>query len=169
MDQIDPKDNRVIRTWSSIAVAAQNSNVSPKDISDCTTGKRESAGGFVWKSSTDTQALEIAEAMELLEEGVVETQQQDKAMEGSNWRQKLYKTTKTYKTGGTLRDYQLDGLNWLLRCWYQKRSSILADEMGLGKTVQVVTTLEHMYEVEHIRGPFLVCVPFHHLSLAAGV
>ena len=69
MDQIDPKDNRVIRTWSSIAVAAQNSNVSPKDISDCTTGKRESAGGFVWKSSTDTQALEIAEAMELLEEG----------------------------------------------------------------------------------------------------
>ena len=36
--------------------------------------------------------------------------------------------------------------------------------MGLGKTVQVVTTLEHMYEVEHIRGPFLVCVPLSTIS-----
>jgi SNF2 family DNA or RNA helicase len=65
-------------------------------------------------------------------------------------------------------------LNWLLRCWYTKLSSILADEMGmshplsltlslsllgLGKTVQVVAFLEHLHDVESIRGPFLVCVP----------
>ena len=30
---------------------------------------------------------------------------------------------------------------------------------GLGKTVQVVTFLDHLYEVEQIRGPFLIAVP----------
>lgn len=32
-------------------------------------------------------------------------------------------------------------------------------QMGLGKTVQVVSFLEHIFEIEKIRGPFLVCVP----------
>jgi SNF2 family DNA or RNA helicase len=32
-----------------------------------------------------------------------------------------------------LRGYQLEGVNWLLWNWYNKRSCILADEMGLGK------------------------------------
>lgn len=36
-------------------------------------------------------------------------------------------------TGLRLRDYQLEGLNWLLWNWWHKRSCILADEMGLGK------------------------------------
>ena len=42
---------------------------------------------------------------------------------------------------GTLRDYQLDGLNWLVYSWYQDQNCILADEMGLGKTVQCVSLL----------------------------
>ncbi len=79
--------------------------------------------------------------------------------EESNWQAKRYKKSKEYLNGGTLRDYQLYGLNWLLRCWYCKRSSILADEMGLGKTVQVVTFLDHLFEVEKIAGPFLISVP----------
>ena len=40
---------------------------------------------------------------------------------------------------GTLRDYQLDGLNWLVYSWSKGHNSILADEMGLGKTVQCVS------------------------------
>lgn len=31
-----------------------------------------------------------------------------------------------------LRDYQLDGLNWLVHAWHRETSVILADEMGLG-------------------------------------
>jgi len=34
--------------------------------------------------------------------------------------------------GLKLRDYQLEGVNWLLWNWWYKRSCILADEMGLG-------------------------------------
>jgi chromodomain-helicase-DNA-binding protein 7 len=93
-----------------------------------------------------------------------------------NLTSKLYTKTKIYKGGNTLREYQLEGLNWLLRCWYGKRSCILADEMGLGKTVQVCTInycdeflqvarsqivcfLEHLFEAENMKGPFLVAVP----------
>ena len=32
-----------------------------------------------------------------------------------------------------LRDYQLDGLNWLANSWCRQNGVILADEMGLGK------------------------------------
>lgn len=42
---------------------------------------------------------------------------------------------------GTLRDYQLDGLNWLVYSWSKGNNSILADEMGLGKTVQCVSMI----------------------------
>jgi len=78
----------------------------------------------------------------------------------TSWTSRLYKKSKEYKnTGNFLRDYQREGLNWMLRCFYQKKSVILADEMGLGKTVQVVTFMEHLFEVENLRGPFLICVP----------
>lgn len=39
-----------------------------------------------------------------------------------------------------LRDYQMDGLNWLIHSWSKENSVILADEMGLGKTIQVIET-----------------------------
>ena len=64
--------------------------------------------------------------------------------EEKKWKQKLHKVSKEYKNGGKLRDYQIEGLNWLLKCWYSKRSSILADEMGLGKTVQVARITYHI-------------------------
>ena len=48
--------------------------------------------------------------------------------------------------------------------WYNRRSVLLADEMGLGKTVQSVTTLNHIWTVENVRGPFLVLAPLSTLS-----
>jgi hypothetical protein len=36
-------------------------------------------------------------------------------------------------SGGALRDYQLEGLNWLIYSWMNNTNAILADEMGLGK------------------------------------
>jgi ATP-dependent DNA helicase len=35
--------------------------------------------------------------------------------------------------GGTMRDYQLEGLTWMFEICSQGMSGILADEMGLGK------------------------------------
>ncbi|KAK2964236.1 putative Chromodomain-helicase-DNA-binding protein [Blattamonas nauphoetae] len=53
------------------------------------------------------------------------------------------KESPEYLNGHRLRDYQVDGLNWMLFNWYQGRNGILADEMGLGKaqplTAKVLT------------------------------
>ena len=64
-----------------------------------------------------------------------------------------------YKHQHTLRDFQLQGLNWLVFCWCHGRGSILADEMGLGKTVQSISFLQHLRTVQLIPGPFLVVAP----------
>eukprot|EP00071_Canis_lupus_P027063 XP_022260620.1 chromodomain-helicase-DNA-binding protein 1-like isoform X6 [Canis lupus familiaris] len=40
-------------------------------------------------------------------------------------------------TGIRLRSYQLEGVNWLARCFHCQNGCILGDEMGLGKTCQI--------------------------------
>lgn len=67
--------------------------------------------------------------------------------------------------GFKLRSYQMEGVNWLLFNWWNKRSCILADEMGLGKTIQSTAFLRELQTNPHtqIRGPFLIVAP---LSLA---
>eukprot|EP00198_Chlamydomonas_reinhardtii_P013917 XP_001703254.1 chromodomain-helicase-DNA-binding protein [Chlamydomonas reinhardtii] len=65
----------------------------------------------------------------------------------------------SYLNGGTLRDYQMESLNWMIYSWSENRNIILADEMGLGKTVQCVSFIGTLSEELQIRGPFLVVVP----------
>ncbi|XP_073225056.1 protein CHROMATIN REMODELING 5-like isoform X6 [Cicer arietinum] len=43
--------------------------------------------------------------------------------------------------GGKLRDYQLEGLNFLVNSWRNDTNVVLADEMDLGKTVQSISML----------------------------
>ncbi|KAF8984052.1 choline dehydrogenase 6 [Entomortierella lignicola] len=69
------------------------------------------------------------------------------------------KESPLFKHGNQLRQYQMEGLNWLLDCWFNGQACIMADEMGLGKTVQSVTFLNEIHNTYHIRGPFLVIAP----------
>ena len=57
------------------------------------------------------------------------------------FKNRALETQPEFLKAGTLRDYQLDGLNWLIYSWMQNQNCILADEMGLGKTVQCVSLL----------------------------
>ncbi|EJW04008.1 hypothetical protein EDEG_01702 [Edhazardia aedis USNM 41457] len=59
----------------------------------------------------------------------------------------------------TLKPYQLQGLNWLVKLYDQGINGILADDMGLGKTIQSISFLAHLYEKEDIQGPFLIITP----------
>lgn len=65
-----------------------------------------------------------------------------------------------------LRGYQLEGVNWLLWNWWNKRSCILADEMGLGKTIQSVGFLDQLshQSATSVRGPFLIVAPLSLVS-----
>ena len=59
----------------------------------------------------------------------------------------------------SLRDYQLDGLNWLANSWCKQNGVILADEMGLGKTVQAISFLSYVFNEHCLYGPFLIVIP----------
>ncbi|KAM9275888.1 chromodomain-helicase-DNA-binding protein 2 isoform 5-T10 [Morus bassanus] len=63
-----------------------------------------------------------------------------------------------------LRDYQLEGLNWLAHSWCKSNSVILADEMGLGKTIQTISFLSYLFHQHQLYGPFLVVVPLSTLT-----
>ncbi|KAH3662274.1 hypothetical protein OGAPHI_005523 [Ogataea philodendri] len=60
---------------------------------------------------------------------------------------------------GKLRDYQIQGLNWLISLYENRLSGILADEMGLGKTLQTISFLGFLRYYKGIDGPFIVVVP----------
>lgn len=61
-------------------------------------------------------------------------------------------------TGGTMRAYQLEGLEWLFQLYSQGVNGILADEMGLGKTIQTIAFLALLREKKSY-GPFLIAAP----------
>ncbi|MBA4024505.1 MAG: helicase SNF2 [Gordonia sp.] len=58
----------------------------------------------------------------------------------------------------TLRDYQLEGLNWLSFLWDNGFGGILADDMGLGKTLQTLAMFGRARENGETRR-FLVVAP----------
>ncbi|KAI1662520.1 SWI/SNF family of DNA-dependent ATPase [Daldinia decipiens] len=60
---------------------------------------------------------------------------------------------------GTMRDYQIAGLNWLISLHENGISGILADEMGLGKTLQTISFLGYLRHIMDTKGPHLVIVP----------
>ncbi|KGO46627.1 Helicase, C-terminal [Penicillium expansum] len=66
-------------------------------------------------------------------------------------------------SGGKMRTYQLEGLEWLKTLWMNGLCGILADEMGLGKTVQAISMIAFLKE-NNISGPFLIAAPLSTVS-----
>ena len=73
-------------------------------------------------------------------------------------------TKYVFRNGGSLRDYQAEGVTWFLANYVNRRSCILADEMGLGKTLQTAAFCNLLVEKMHKKGPFLICVPLSTLA-----
>ncbi|KAK4548522.1 hypothetical protein LTR36_009432 [Oleoguttula mirabilis] len=66
--------------------------------------------------------------------------------------------------GGTLKEYQVKGLQWMLSLYNNNLNGILADEMGLGKTIQTISLITYLIEKKQQHGPFLVVVPLSTLT-----
>lgn len=66
--------------------------------------------------------------------------------------------------GGTLKEYQVKGLQWMISLYNNNLNGILADEMGLGKTIQTISLITHLIEKKKQNGPFLVIVPLSTLT-----
>ena len=69
-----------------------------------------------------------------------------------------------YLNGGSLRDYQAEGVTWFLANFINRRSCIMADEMGLGKTLQTAAFIHLLVEKMYQPGPFLIVVPLSTLA-----
>lgn len=66
-------------------------------------------------------------------------------------------------SGGKMRTYQLEGLEWLKTLWMNGLCGILADEMGLGKTVQAISMIAFLKE-NNVSGPFMIAAPLSTVS-----
>lgn len=64
-----------------------------------------------------------------------------------------------YVEGGTMRDYQIRGLNWMVDLDSKGLNGILADEMGLGKTLQTISLIGYIKHYQNNQAPCLVVVP----------
>ncbi|KAL0080870.1 SNF2 family N-terminal domain-containing protein [Phycomyces blakesleeanus] len=71
----------------------------------------------------------------------------------------VFTESPAFVTGGVLRDYQVQGLNWMISLFENGINGILADEMGLGKTLQTISFLGYLKHLRNIPGPHLVVVP----------
>ncbi|KAJ3215432.1 hypothetical protein HDU67_000416 [Dinochytrium kinnereticum] len=77
------------------------------------------------------------------------------------WRQRPYRelgTQPKHIIGGALKEYQIEGLDWMMYNLHKGSNSILADDMGLGKTVQVAAFLAHAFHVLDLF-PAIIVVP----------
>ncbi|KAG5284468.1 hypothetical protein AALO_G00027050 [Alosa alosa] len=70
-----------------------------------------------------------------------------------------FEESPSYVKNGTLRDYQIRGLNWMISLYENGINGILADEMGLGKTLQTIALLGYLKHYRNIPGPHMVLVP----------
>ncbi|KAL3062457.1 hypothetical protein OYC64_002293 [Pagothenia borchgrevinki] len=70
----------------------------------------------------------------------------------------------TLLINGTLKHYQVQGLEWMVSLYNNNLNGILADEMGLGKTIQTIGLITYLMEHKRINGPFLIIVPLSTLS-----
>ncbi|KAJ7585616.1 SNF2-family ATP dependent chromatin remodeling factor snf21 [Mycena floridula] len=70
--------------------------------------------------------------------------------------------------GGTLKEYQVKGLQWMVSLYNNRLNGILADEMGLGKTIQTISLISFLIEVKRQRGPYLVIVPLSTMTNWSG-
>lgn len=60
---------------------------------------------------------------------------------------------------GTMRPYQVEGLNFMIGLYERGINGILADEMGLGKTLQTISMLAFLRLYKNITGPHIIIVP----------
>eukprot|EP00536_Pseudo-nitzschia_multiseries_P003978 jgi/Psemu1/253123/estExt_Genewise1Plus.C_630105 len=90
---------------------------------------------------------------------------QEEELEEADEHQATFLTAQPTTLGfGKMREYQLEGLNWMIRLQENGVNGILADEMGLGKTLQSISVLVYMKEFQNINGPHLIIVPKSTLS-----
>lgn len=161
VEQVSVSTGDVLHVWANVESAAATLQLPLQDLRQVLLDEYDEdigdeVGGYKWRYALAGAKVTAGAAPSSRGGGG------KKAKEAwLEFRDKLYDPNEPhiYKNGNRLRDYQIDGVNWLSSVWYKRQGCILADEMGLGKTVQIVCFIDHLFRVEKIRRPYLVVVP----------
>lgn len=137
IEQISVDSSEVLNVWANVASAAATLQLPLNELKKILRGEfdddfSDEIGGFRWQFAPSGA---IVTAGESKRKG--SKQGKEALME---FRDKLYDPSEpqVYKNNNRLRDYQVDGVNWLASTFYRKHGCILADEMGLGKVNCIV-------------------------------
>ncbi len=105
----------------------------------------------------DSKTVKAAEEGPSVQQALAEAAEEYKG-EGLGTQELVATEQPSLVTGGQMKKYQLEGLEWMKTLWMNGLSGILADEMGLGKTLQAISLIAFFKE-NNISGPFLIVAP----------
>jgi hypothetical protein len=137
VEQVSISTNEPIHVWANAETAAATLQVPLNEIRRVLRGEYDEdlgdtgveVGGFRWRFAEAGAEVTAPSA-------AGESKKGKKGREAwLEFRDRLYDPNNPhiYNNGNRLRDYQVEGVNWLASTWYRKHGCILADEMGLGK------------------------------------
>jgi hypothetical protein len=147
VEQISVSTSETVHVWANVESAAATLQLPLPQLRQVLRGEYdedigEEIGGFRWRYAL-TGAKVTAGNISTTQGGGGK-----KAKEAwLEFREKLYDPSEphVYKNGNRLRDYQVDGVNWLASTWYKRQGCILADEMGLGMKLKSLYLLTSMF------------------------
>lgn len=131
VQQVSATTGEVINVWANIEAAAATHGLPLAQLKQVLRGEYDEdegdeVGGFKWTYAPSGAKVTAGNSATRSGSG-------KKAKEAwLQFREKLYDPSEPhiYKNGNRLRDYQVDGVNWLASTWYKRQGCILADEMG---------------------------------------
>lgn len=127
VEQIDISTNEIIHVWASAQAAAATLQIPLNEIRQVLQGEYDEelgdeVGGFRWQ---------FAAAGATVTAGISESKRGSKKGKEAwlEFRDRLYDPNDPhpYKNNNRLRDYQVEGVNWLASTYYRKHGCILAD------------------------------------------
>lgn len=113
--------------------------------------RRQKPSKSVMKKVFSSQEAEKRRLYKVFGDGVKDGEAKDERIQSYRKELEDFK----FKNGGRLRDYQAEGVCWLLANYVNGRSAILADEMGLGKTVSEWIDSRLVYILAYVFSIFL--------------
>jgi hypothetical protein len=144
VDQVSIATGDTIHVWANVEAVAATLQLPLNDLrqvlrSDYDEDIGDEVGGFRWRYALAGAKVTAGNSFSSRGGSGGGKKAKEAWLE---FRDKLYDPSvpHSYKNGNRLRDYQVDGVNWLSSTWYKKQGCVLADEMGLGKVRPVFNT-----------------------------